>query len=64
MQREVDTARVRIMIKMVDAIGIEEACPANDAVHFVSFAQQEGREISPVLTGDPGDQGSLGDVGG
>jgi hypothetical protein len=47
---------VRILVEVIDAVRIERAGPADQAVHFVAFIQQELRQIGAVLAGDAGDQ--------
>jgi hypothetical protein len=56
MQRQLGAALVRVMVQVVDPVGIEQARPADDAVDLVAFAQQEFGQIRTVLPGDPGDQ--------
>jgi hypothetical protein len=50
---------VRILVEMVDAVGVEQGCPALDAVHLVALVEQELGEIGAVLSGDAGDQGDF-----
>ena len=59
MQREVDPAGVRVVIEVIDPIRIEQARPANDAVHLVSFIEKKRGEVRPVLARDAGNQGPL-----
>ena len=47
---------VRVLIEMINAIGIEQRGPAFDAVHFISFFQKKFGEICTVLPGYPGNQ--------
>src|SRR5688572_2151487 len=47
---------VGILVKMVDAIRIEERSAALDAMHFVTLGQQEFSEVGAVLTGYPSNQ--------
>ena len=56
MQEELHAVDVRILVKMLDAISVERAGAADDAVHLVAFAQQQFREIRSILSGDAGDQ--------
>jgi hypothetical protein len=58
-QPHVHRALMRILIQVIDSIGIEGRRPALDAVHLVAFAEQQLRQISTVLAGDAGDQGCL-----
>jgi hypothetical protein len=50
---------VGILIEVIDAVGIQQRSAAFDAVHFVPLLQKELSEVSAVLTGDAGDQGSF-----
>ncbi len=36
--------------------GVERACPADDAMHLVTLAEEQLRQIRPILPGDAGDQ--------
>ena len=56
MQHEATSLFVRILIQVVDAIGIEQRRSTLDAVHLVAFCEQKFGEICAVLSGDPGDQ--------
>ena len=47
---------VRILIQMIDAVGVEQRGPALDAVHFVALAEQKLGKVGAVLAGDAGDQ--------
>ena len=58
-QDEADVPLVRILIEMVDALGVERRRAALDAVHDVALGEQEFGEIGAVLAGDAGDQGDL-----
>lgn len=41
---------------MFDATGIEGACSPDDAVHIVSFLEEELGEVRSVLAGDASDE--------
>ena len=43
---------MRIDVQVVDTVGVEGGATAEDAVDFISFIQQELRQIRPVLPGD------------
>jgi hypothetical protein len=47
---------VGVLIEVVDAVGVEQAGAALDAVHFVALVQQEFRQVGAVLAGDAGDE--------
>ncbi len=51
---------VRILIKMIDAIGIEQGGATLDAVDDIPLMQQEFREIRAVLAGDAGNESYFG----
>ena len=55
-QDEAAPLLVRILVEVVDAVGVEQRGAAFDAMHFVAFAQQEFGEIGAVLAGDAGDE--------
>jgi len=50
---------VRILVEVVDAIGIEQRGAALDAVNDVAFFKQKFGEIGTILAGDPGNQCSF-----
>gem|GEM_PF-6665067 len=54
---QLDPVDMRIAIKMVDAARIESRSAANDAMHFVTFVEQQLGEIRTVLARDAGDEG-------
>src|SRR5215831_679277 len=56
MQDETPRRSVRVLIEMVDALGVEQRCPAFDAVHDVSLAEEKLRQVGTILSGDAGDQ--------
>src|SRR5258708_14563010 len=60
MQNEIAIGYMRILIEMVDPVGIEQRGTALDAMDDVAFAQQKLREVGAVLAGDTGDQCNFG----
>jgi hypothetical protein len=54
-QDELAVRLVRILVEMVDAVGVEERGAALDAVHLVALVEQELGEVGAVLAGDAGD---------
>ena len=48
---------VRVLVQVVDPLGIEGRRPPLDAMDFVALGQQELRQIGAVLAGDAGDEG-------
>ena len=47
---------VRVLVEVVDAVGVEQRSAALDAVHLVALFQQEFGQIGAVLAGDAGDE--------
>jgi hypothetical protein len=47
---------MRVLVDVVDALGVEERSAALDAVDFVAFFEEKFGEVGSVLTGDPGDK--------
>ena len=58
-QVQANATVMRILVEMIDAIGIERGGPAFDAVNLVALLQQQLRQVGAVLAGDTGDQRSL-----
>ena len=57
MQHEPAFLFVRVLVQMIDAVGIEEGSPPLDSVHDVALAEKEFGEVGAVLAGHTGDQG-------
>ena len=55
-QDEAAIGLVRILVEVVDPVGVEQRGAALDAVHLVAFAEQELGEVGAVLAGDAGDE--------
>ena len=51
-------------LDVVDALGVERAGAALDAVDDVAFFQQKFGQVGAVLPGDAGDEGDFGRVCG
>jgi hypothetical protein len=51
---------MRVLVDVVDAVGVERRRPADQAVHLVALAQQQLGEVAAILTGDTGDDGFFG----
>ena len=62
MQLEPDVLVVRILIQVVNPVGVEQGGPALDTVHFVAFGQQQFGEVGTVLSGDASDERASGSV--
>ena len=56
MQNEAPVRDVRILVEMINAVGVQQRGAALNAMHFIAFAKQELRQIGAVLTRDAGDQ--------
>jgi hypothetical protein len=59
MEDESSVSDMRILVKVVDAIGVEQRTAPLDAMDGIAFAQQKLGQISSVLSGDTGDQSSF-----
>jgi hypothetical protein len=55
---------VRVLVQVVDAVGVEHAGAALDAVHLVALLQQEFGQVGAVLAGDAGDHARFTYVNG
>src|SRR5205807_9967952 len=56
MQEQAHAVDVWIGVEMIDARGVEGARAPDDPVDFVSFYQEQIRQITSVLAGDPCDK--------
>jgi hypothetical protein len=56
MQEETPVRDVRVLIQVVDPLGVEERGAPLDAVNGVPFVQEKLGKISAVLAGDSRDQ--------
>src|SRR6266513_1250382 len=56
MQEELRSTRMRIVVNRIQSSGVKRARPPYNAVHLVSFRQQQFRQIRAVLPGDAGDE--------
>jgi hypothetical protein len=56
MQEQPNPVNVRVGIKMIDALRVERAGAADDAVNFVAFPDQKIGQITAVLAGDARDE--------
>jgi len=61
-QLEADVFFVRILVKMINAIGVERGCTAFDAMHAIPLIEQELGQIGTVLPGNARDQRRLRQV--
>ena len=58
-QPEIGVCYVRVLVDVVDTLGVEGTGAALDAVHEVAFFQQQLRQVTSVLAGDAGDEGDF-----
>ena len=58
-QDEAPVVDVRVLVEVVDAVGVEQRGAALDAVDLVALVEQELGEVGAVLAGDAGDEGGL-----
>src|SRR5215472_4878955 len=50
---------MEVVVEMIDAVSVEEACASHEAMDLVAFCEQELGEVGAVLTGNAGDQCTL-----
>jgi hypothetical protein len=62
MQGKAGVGRMRVLIDVVNAIGIKRAGAPDEAVDIISFAQQQFGEVGAVLSGNACDQGAFGAI--
>jgi hypothetical protein len=51
---------MRILVQVIDAVGVEQAAAALDAMDFIAFAQQQFCQVGAVLSGDACDESDFG----
>jgi hypothetical protein len=56
MKDHISVLLVRILIEVVDPIGIEKGRPALDAMDLVVFFQEQFSKVGPILSGDSRDE--------
>lgn len=56
-QLEVAIVYVRILVEVIDSVGVEQRRTALQAMDFVALAQQEFCQVGAVLSGNACDQG-------
>ena len=54
---------MRIVIEMLNPIGVKGTGPADQPMHHVAFFQQEFGQVAAVLTSDPGNYSELHIIG-
>ena len=59
-QEEAHILFMPVAVEVVDAIGVEQAGAALDAVDDVALVEQEFGQVGTVLAGDAGDEGDFG----
>ena len=55
-QLELGVVHMRILVQMIDAVGIEQGGTAFHTVHHVALLQQQLGQVGTVLSCDAGDQ--------
>ena len=55
-QDEAPVLLVRVLVEVIDAVGIEQGGAALDAMHIVALVEEELGQIGAVLSGDAGNQ--------
>jgi hypothetical protein len=63
MQEQLTIGVVRILIEMIDAIGIQKRCAAFDTMNLIPARKQKFSEIGAVLPGDSGNERALASGG-
>jgi hypothetical protein len=58
-QNKAAVGKVRVLVQMVHAVGVEQRGPALDAMHLVALLEQHLRQQSAVLARDASDQRNL-----
>ena len=53
---------LRVLVDVVDPLGVEGRRAAHEAVHRVALGQQQFGQVRAVLPGDSGDEGGLAHV--
>ena len=56
MQEQLVVRFVRVLVNVIDPVGVESAATSNNAMDFIAFFEQQFRQVGSVLTGDPGDK--------
>ena len=58
-QKKFDAFDMRVLIQVVDALGVERGRAPLHAMHDIALAEQKLGQIGAILTGHAGDQGDL-----
>jgi hypothetical protein len=59
MQIEFSLGKMRILIDMIDSIGVEGAGPADNPMDLVAFAEEQLGQVATILACDPGYKSSF-----
>ncbi len=59
MQVELGLGKMRILIDVIDSVGVEGAGPADNSMDLVAFAEEQLSQITTVLACDTGYQCAL-----
>jgi hypothetical protein len=46
---------MRILVEMIDTLGVQQRTPPLDPVYLVSLAEEKLGEVGTILAGDSGD---------
>src|SRR6516225_1788753 len=57
MEREIAPLFMKVMIEVIDTVGVEQRGPPLDAVHAIAFGEQQLRKVGAVLARNSGDKG-------
>ena len=58
-EKETNSLFMGILVKVINAIGIEKRRTALDAVNFIAFVQKKLSEVSTVLAGNAGNESNF-----
>src|SRR3954452_1282705 len=53
---EIESLLVRVVVEVIDSVGVDQRRPALNAMNRITFGQQQLGKIGAVLTGDACDQ--------
>jgi len=54
-QEKLHAEDMRVLVQVIDALRVERAGAADDAVHFVTFGEKQLGEVGTILASDTGD---------
>ena len=59
MQKEIAMIYVRVLVKVIDALGIKRRTASLNTMDYVAFLKQQLCQIRAILPGNAGDQGNF-----